>query len=64
GILEEGIDPLRSKGRLVIAGQSWRATTADGSTIPPGTRVKVEALSGVKLIVTMATPLPKSETGP
>ncbi|MGI6076879.1 MAG: NfeD family protein [Fastidiosipilaceae bacterium] len=51
GILEEGIDPLRSKGRLVIAGQSWRATTTDGTTVPPGTRVKIEALSGVKLVV-------------
>lgn len=40
-----------AEGAAVLGGQEWTARSADGTLIPEGTMVVVEAVSGVKLIV-------------
>ena len=45
------VDNDLAEGAAVIGGQEWTARSADGSPIPEGTIVVVEAVSGVKLIV-------------
>lgn len=39
------------QGTAVLNGQEWTARSADGSVIEAGCRVRVEAVSGVKLMV-------------
>lgn len=51
GILEEGCNPLTDRGRVKVLGQDWRAVSADGTAIPAGTEVVIEAISSTKLIV-------------
>lgn len=46
------IDNLNATGQAVVDGQQWSARSADGSVIEKGTKVKVQSISGVKLIVT------------
>lgn len=40
-----------STGAAVVAGQEWTARSEDGSLIEEGTMVKINAINGVKLIV-------------
>jgi len=35
----------------MVSGQEWTARSADGSRIPKDTMVQIQAVSGVKLIV-------------
>lgn len=51
GILEEGCNPLTDRGRVKVLGQDWRAVSADGTEIPAGTQVVIQAISGAKLTV-------------
>ena len=46
------IDNMNATGQAVVDGQEWSARSADGSIIEKGTKVKVQSISGVKLIVT------------
>ncbi len=50
-VLEE-IDNIHAQGRVLIRGQEWSARNAvENECIPKDTRVTVQAISGVKLIV-------------
>lgn len=48
----EDIDNLAACGRVKVGGMSWSARSAAGEHIPAGTVVKIEAVQGVKLLVT------------
>lgn len=56
GVVTEDILDGSGKGRVEVALQSWAAVSFDGSVIKKGTKVTVESISGVKLIV-----IPKEE---
>lgn len=45
------VDNDLATGTAVVSGQEWTARSADGRAIPEGVMVKVEAVNGVKLIV-------------
>lgn len=48
----EDINNLAAQGRVKVGGMSWSARSAAGEHIPAGTVVKIEAVQGVKLLVT------------
>lgn len=51
-IVTSEIDNLQAAGKVVVAGQEWSARSCEeGITIPEGTVVTIEAISGVKLMV-------------
>ena len=51
-LVTEDIDNLRAEGQVTVMGQVWTArSVSDEQKIPKDTRVKVKAISGVKLIV-------------
>ena len=50
-VVTEPIDNVLAKGRVSVLGGDWTARSMDGAVIPAGTRVKVERIEGVKLIV-------------
>ena len=50
-VVTEEIDNILDQGRVTVLGSDWRAKSAGGDVIPAGTRVKVERIDGVKLIV-------------
>ena len=45
------VDNGHSQGTAVVNGQEWSARSEDGSAIPAGSTVRIQAISGVKLIV-------------
>ncbi len=51
GTVTQDIDNLAAMGLVSVLGQSWSARSADGSTIPIGTKILVKEIDGVKLIV-------------
>jgi len=61
GIVIQDIDNVLSAGRVTVMGNSWSALSADGSKIDAGTRVHVEKIEGVKLIVTTQIPAKEEE---
>lgn len=53
GIVTETIDNLRATGAVSVGGKHWTARALDDSAvIDVGTTVRIEEISGVKLIVT------------
>ena len=50
-VVTSEIDNDESKGTAMVSGQVWTARSADGSKISKDTLVKIESISGVKLIV-------------
>ena len=52
GIVTEEINPIDGLGEVKVDGKRWSAKSSDGKIIPEGTIVKIEEISGVKLIVT------------
>ena len=48
----ETIDNENSTGAVYVDGKTWTARSADGSVIPVGSRVTIETMEGVKLLVT------------
>ncbi|MCC8152479.1 MAG: NfeD family protein [Lachnospiraceae bacterium] len=51
-IVLEDIDNIHAQGRVLIRGQEWSARSVEETDcIPKDTRVTVQAISGVKLIV-------------
>lgn len=53
-VVTEDIDNVLEKGRVVVLGNDWRARSADGTVLTVGTRVTVEKIEGVKLVVSAA----------
>jgi membrane-bound serine protease (ClpP class) len=47
--------PLTPVGQIFVDGALWRARSSGGSAIPPGSRVRVESVDGLTLIVTPAS---------
>ena len=47
----EAIDNENSTGAVYVDGKTWTARSADDSVIPAGSRVKIESMQGVKLLV-------------
>ncbi|HET7321334.1 MAG TPA: NfeD family protein [Longimicrobiaceae bacterium] len=47
----EGIDPVTSQGRVLVRGDNWRALSADGEAIAPGSQVLVVEVDGTTLHV-------------
>lgn len=45
------IDNMNARGLATVNGQDWTARSVDGSVIEKGTKVIVESISGVKLMV-------------
>ena len=52
GVVTETIDNLHGTGAVSVGGKIWTARTQDDSVIETGDEVRIEAISGVKLIVT------------
>ena len=57
GIVIQDIDNVVSTGRVTVMGNSWsaRSTQKDGK-IEAGSRVRIEGIEGVKLLVTPVEP--------
>ena len=49
GVVETDIDPVMGKGTVLVQGNLWSAK-AEGN-IPAGSKVEVDAIEGVKLVV-------------
>lgn len=47
----ERIDNENSAGTVYVDGKTWTARSADDTVIPVGSRVRIEAMQGVKLLV-------------
>ena len=47
----ETIDNENSVGAVYVDGKTWSARSTDGSVIPAGSRVYIESMQGVKLLV-------------
>ena len=48
----ETIDNENSTGAVYVDGKTWTARSVDDTIIPAGSRVKIENMQGVKLLVT------------
>lgn len=51
GVVRDTIDNTRATGTVLVGGSVWTARSADGAAIPAGTRVRVDRIEGVKVIV-------------
>lgn len=51
GVVVRRLDPVLGTGQVKVAGQIWSAVPADGHGLTDGTKVKVLAITGVKLLV-------------
>lgn len=51
GEVDITIDNLKSVGQVNVGGQEWSARALEGGLLEKGTRVKVQGISGAKLIV-------------
>ncbi len=54
GVVTEEIDNLNARGAVSCQGKVWTARSADGKVIPAEGKVTVDAIEGVKLIVSPA----------
>lgn len=52
GLVTETIDNGKSEGTVFLDGKEWTARSVNGDTIEKDSKVKVESISGVKLMVT------------
>ena len=51
GLVTETIDNIAARGQVHVLGSVWTARSSDGSVIEKDTLVHVDAIEGVKLIV-------------
>jgi len=47
------IDNINASGQVIVDGQEWSARSIEGIVIEKGSKVKVQGISGVKLIVSI-----------
>lgn len=52
GLVTIAIDNMNAVGQVIVDGQEWSARTLEGNSIEEGAKVKIQGISGVKLIVT------------
>ena len=55
-LVTETIDNLAAAGAVFADGKTWTARSADGSVIDAGTRITIQSIEGVKLIVKKEEP--------
>lgn len=53
GVVLEEIDPQNARGTVKVDGSIWSARSKNGAAIPAGAEVTIEAIEGVKVIVTL-----------
>ncbi len=64
-LVTQQIDNLRSRGQVMVKGQAWSAKSLkDDVIIPENSIVKVEKVSGVKLLVSVISLPEKVELSP
>lgn len=51
GVVIRRIDTVENRGQVKVMGQVWSAKSKNGETLEEGTPVVVEALEGVKVVV-------------
>ncbi len=51
GLVTETIDNTKAQGAVVLDGKEWTARSVDGDVIEKDSKVKVDSISGVKLMV-------------
>ncbi len=51
GLVNATIDNMSKTGKVTIDGQEWSARSIEGNIIEEGSRVKIQGISGVKLVV-------------
>lgn len=51
GVVTDEINAVLGTGRVTVMGSNWAAVCSGSSIVPVGTKVQVEAIEGVKLIV-------------
>lgn len=51
GVVVRRLDPVQGTGQVKVAGQIWSAASADGQGLADGTKVRVLAITGVRLLV-------------
>lgn len=49
----EDVDNEHASGAVYVDGKTWTARSAGGEVIPAGTRVKIQRIEGVKLLVNL-----------
>lgn len=52
GLVTETIDNTKAEGVVILDGKEWTARSVGGEVIEKDNKVKVESISGVKLMVT------------
>ena len=52
GLVTETIDNTKAEGVVVLDGKEWTARSVSGEIIEKDSKVKVDSISGVKLMVT------------
>jgi membrane protein implicated in regulation of membrane protease activity len=52
GFVTEKINRIEGTGQVKVAGQIWSAVPEEGNEIEPGVQVQINAIKGVKLVVT------------
>ncbi len=52
GVVNQDIDNTKAQGMVMLDGMEWTARSVNGELIEKDSKVKVEAISGVKLMVT------------
>ena len=57
-VVIQTVDPIHNTGRVRLDGVDWIAVSQDGTVIPESTSVRIEAISGTKLLVSR---LPQTE---
>ena len=57
-VVIQTVDPIHNTGRVRLDGVDWIAVSQDGTVIPENTSVRIEAISGTKLLVSR---LPQTE---
>lgn len=51
GVVIESIDPVLGKGQVKVRGRIWSARSADNQPLLENTKVEIQEIAGVKLIV-------------
>ena len=52
GLVTAEIDNLTARGQVKLGGMEWTARSTSGAPIPAGTRIRVDRIEGVKVLVT------------
>lgn len=65
GVVTQAIDNLKGEGQVNLSGQIWTARSDPEQLIPPGTKIRVLRIEGVKVFVTpTAVPAPAESAEP